>query len=341
MGKIIKNLKWLTIAIVVCLLVVATHHAPSRSPVVKEKMQGIWLTNVATAFLHHTTFLDEILHQLSLSGYDRVYFSVYGLKGTLYPTSHSSTHFLLRPPLTNPLKAAALESRRQGLKPYAWFEYGMMLNPGNAIVQEHPDWLLKTVEGGTVEDRNVWLDPANPEVQEYILGNIDDILKIKDLEGIQLDDHWAVPAVFGSSARRQALTNFTQKVYSHIKAKNPEMVVSVSPNPYNFAISKYNQDWLWWVEQGIVDEIVLQVYRPTPEAVIASLSNSGIYTASYYVPVGVGLSAVWNVVPFSLNTVQKQVEAVKQQGYGYSIFSWEYLVLRRFATFFGIPVGAQ
>ena len=58
-------------------------------------------------------------------------------------------------------------------------------------------------------------------------------------------------------------------------------------------------------------------------------------------PVGVGLSAVWNVVPFSLNTVEKQVEAVKKQGYGYSIFSWEYLVLRRFATFFGIPVGAQ
>ena len=54
----------------------------------------------------------------------------------------------------------------------------------------------------------------------------------------------------------------------------------------------------------------------------------------YYMPVGVGISATWNVVPFSLNTVQKQVAAVKQQGYGYSIFSWEYLVLRRLAQFF-------
>ena len=80
--------------------------------------------------------------------------------------------------------------------------------------------------------------------------------------------------------------------------------------------------------------MVLQIYRPTPEAVVASLSNSGIYTASYYMPVGVGISATWNVVPFSLNTVQKQVAAVKQQGYGYSIFSWEYLVLRRLAQFF-------
>ena len=88
-----------------------------------------------------------------------------GIKGTLYPTSHSSTHFLLRPPLTNPLKAAVQESRRQGLKPYAWFEYGMMLNPKNPIAEKHPDWLLKTVEGETVEDGNVWLDPTHPEVQ--------------------------------------------------------------------------------------------------------------------------------------------------------------------------------
>lgn len=335
MKRIIKKfLRWLSIVIGVCLLLVVTHHASPRSPVVKDKMQGIWLTNVATAFLHHTTYLDEILHQLSISGYDRVYFSVYGFKGTLYPTTHSSTYFLLRPPLTNPLKAAVQESRRQGLKPYAWFEYGLMLYPKNAIVKKHPDWLLKTREGETVEDGNVWLDPTHREVQEYILGHIDDILKIKGLAGIQLDDHWAVPKAFGSINQRQALTSLTQKVYNHIKAKNPQLVVSISPNPYHFAISKYNQDWLWWVKQKIVDEVVLQIYRPTPEAVVASLSNSGIHTASYYVPVGVGISATWNVVPFSLNTVQKQVAAVKQQGYGYSIFSWEYLVLRRLAQFF-------
>ncbi|MDE5092357.1 MAG: hypothetical protein O4750_11485, partial [Trichodesmium sp. St18_bin3_1_1] len=70
MKRIIKKfLRWLSILIGVCLLLVATHHASPRSPVVKDKMQGIWLTNVATAFLHHTTYLDEILHQLSISGY--------------------------------------------------------------------------------------------------------------------------------------------------------------------------------------------------------------------------------------------------------------------------------
>lgn len=336
MKRIIKkSLKWLGIAVGVGLLLVATHHASPRSPMVKEKMAGIWLTHAATALLHHTTFLDETLHELSRLGYDRVYFSVYSLGGTLYPTSSdNSTFFLLRPPLTNPLKAAVQESRRQGLKPYAWFEFGLMLVPNDTIAQKHPDWLLKTAQGKTIENETVWLNPANREVQEYILGQIDDILRVKGLAGIQFDDHWAVPQVFGSDNQRQALTELTAKVYDGIKKQFPQVLLSISPNPYHFALSKYNQDWLKWVTQGIVDEVVLQVYRPTPEAMIASLSQSGIDIASKYVPVGVGVSATPNVVPFTLETVQQQVEAVKQQGYGYAVFSGEYLVLRRLAELF-------
>jgi uncharacterized lipoprotein YddW (UPF0748 family) len=82
------------------------------------------------------------------------------------------------------------------LKPYAWFEYGLMLSPKDPIAKKHPDWLLKTPTGKTVVERNVWLNPANPQVQAYLLGNMEDILKEKDLAGIQLDDHWAVSACF-------------------------------------------------------------------------------------------------------------------------------------------------
>ena len=115
-------------------------------------------------------------------------------------------------------------------------------------------WLLKTPQGNTVENGNVWLNPANQAVRDYLSGHVDDLLKVKGLAGIQFDDHWAVPKVFGQDQQRQALTALTQKVYGQIKAKNPQLVVSVSPNPYHFALSKYNQDWLGWVQQGIVDE---------------------------------------------------------------------------------------
>jgi uncharacterized lipoprotein YddW (UPF0748 family) len=92
-------------------------------------------------------------------------------------------------------------------------------------------------------------------------------------------------------------------------------------------VNKYNQNWLAWVRQGIVDEVVLQIYRKTPNQVAASLSGSGLATASRYVPVGVGLYAGWNP-DFSLKGLQAQVRTVEQQGYGYSLFCWEFVVMR-------------
>ncbi len=104
-----------------------------------------------------------------------------------------------------------------------------MLSPKDPIAKKHPDWLLKTPAGKTVVETNVWLDPANPQVQAYLLGNMEDILKEKDLAGIQLDDHWAVPRVFGNKS--QALTNLTRKLHDHVKA--------------------------WWVGHKFLDGVIL------------------------------------------------------------------------------------
>ena len=326
-----KYLKRLGMGASLGLFLFAIHHAPPRPAVEKEQMEGVWMTHIGTALFHHTTLLDELLHHISKSGYDRVYFSVYGFRGTLYPTSQSSTNFLLLPPFSNPWRAAVKESRRQGLKPYAWFEFGLMLSPDDPIVKKHPDWLLKTAAGKTIADNNVWLNPANPEVQDYIFSHIDDILKEKDLAGIQLDDHWAVPRIFGNKS--QALTNLTQKLHRHIQKKNPKLILSLSPNPYRFALDKYNQNWLAWVRQGIIDEVVLQVYRKSPGQVAATVQSSGIRSASRYVPVGIGLYAGWNGASFSTKALQAQVKTVQQQGYGYCVFTWEYIFLRHLVDF--------
>ena len=162
MVKFSKYLKWLGISAGVIFLLLVTHHAAPRKAVESKQMKGVWLTNIGTMLLHHSTSLDEALNHLSRSGYDRVYFSVYGFGGTLYPTAQRPTNLFFVPPLMNPWKAAVKESRRQGLKPYAWFEYGLMLSPNDPIAKKHPDWLLRTAEGKTVVETNVWLDPANP-----------------------------------------------------------------------------------------------------------------------------------------------------------------------------------
>jgi len=329
MKKLLNFLKWPALFMGIVLLLAACHRAPSRTANPPEKMRGVWLTDVGTMGLTYTTLLDEVLHHISKSGYDRVYFSVYGLRGQLYPTRQRGD-LIPKLPLINPVASMARESRRQGLKPYAWFEYGLMLPQFDSVAKNNPDWLLTMPNGEQVIENHgipmVWLDPAHPGVQAYILGHIDDILKEESLAGIQLDDHWAVPRQFGD--RRRDLTALTAKVHQHIKAKNPELELSLSPNPYQFSLNQYNQDWLGWVRQGIVDEVVVQVYRATPGEVQQTVANSGIHTASRYVPVGVGLYTGNKAKPFNLQAVQDQVSAVEKQNLGHSLFVYEYLLLR-------------
>lgn len=287
-----------------------------------QTIRGVWLTDIGTALLHHTTLLDNVLNHLSRSGYNRIYVNVYGNWGTLYPSrskvrNTEITSLFLAPPLTNPLKSVAKEGKRQGLKVYAWLEYGLMLPPNSQIAKSHPDWLLKTPEGKTVVDHFVWLDPSHPAVQNYILSMINEIIKY-DIEGIQFDDHWGIPRQFGN--RQKDLTTLTQKVHQLIQEKNPKLIFSLSPNPYAFSINRYNQDWLKWIKKGYLDEIVIQVYRKTPREVRQSINTSGVAEASRFVPVALGVFAPWNATE---KEIKEQIKVINELGYGFSVFCWE------------------
>lgn len=327
--KLLQFLRWPALFLAVLLTVGACHRSPARTAQPQDRIRGVWLTDVGTMALTYSTLLDEALHHLSQSGYNRVYFSVYGLRGQLYPTQQRG-EAIPKLPVINPMASMARESRRQGLKPYAWFEYGLMLPAHDLVVQRNPDWLLTMANGEQIIPNHgiamVWLDPGHPGVQDYILGHIDDILREEALAGIQLDDHWAVPRQFGD--RRRELTALTKKVQERIKAKNPDLELSLSPNTYRFSLNEYNQDWLSWVRQGIIDEVIVQVYRGSTAEVQQTINNSGIHTASRYVPVGVGLYTGRKVKPFDLKAVQSQVDTVEQHNLGHSLFVWEFMVLR-------------
>ncbi|MFN6249201.1 MAG: hypothetical protein ACK4ZF_15300, partial [Microcystis sp.] len=70
MVKFSKYLKGFGIVAGVAFLLLVTHRAAPRKAVENEQMKGVWLTNIGTILLHHTTSLDEVLNHLSRSGYD-------------------------------------------------------------------------------------------------------------------------------------------------------------------------------------------------------------------------------------------------------------------------------
>ncbi|MDJ0536749.1 MAG: family 10 glycosylhydrolase [Xenococcaceae cyanobacterium MO_207.B15] len=316
---VVLSLTGVLIVIILNLLTVAPPHKPQSNNLVK----GVWLTHLGNSFLTYTTAIDNVFHQLSLLNFNRVYISVYN-KGTIYPSEYALRNHQVSLPWTDPLSSTIKQGKRQGLKIYAWYEYGMMLNKYDKLAQKHPDWLLKTDNGTQLINNNLWLNPGNPEVEQYWINLLTEVAeKYPELDGIQLDDHWGIPKAFGN--KRLEMNNLTKKVVEAVRKVNSNLIISVSPNPYHFAVKNYNQDWIKWVKEKLVDEIIIQIYRPTATEVARSLTDSGIKTAHQYIPVGVGIYTgnFWSRK--SLTEIAEQVSVVKKYNYGYSLFCWEYL----------------
>ena len=244
------------IVMILNLLTVAPLHQPKPSNLIK----GVWLTHLGNSFLVYTGTIDNVFHQLSRLNFNRVYISVYN-KGTIYPSKYALRNHQVSLPQTDPLKSAIKQGEYQGLKIYAWYEYGMMLNKYDQLAKIHPDWLLTTNDGRQLVNNNFWLNPGHPEVEKYWLNILTEAAaKYPGLYGIQLDDHWSIPQEFGD--KKLAMSNLTKKVVAAIRKVNSNLTISVSPNAYYFALNRYNQDWLRWVKEKLVDEVLSKFIGP-------------------------------------------------------------------------------
>lgn len=322
-----RRLRLLALATLVLLGLGALHRAPPRPWVETPRMRAVMMSQLGTAFLHHTTLLDEVLHTASEAGYNQLYIGVYGLWGPFWRSKFHPAHPAYMPGDSTPLATAIAEARRQGLSVQAWFEYGLMLAPGSVIARQHPDWLLRTRSGRTVVQRTVWLDPAHPGVQAYLLGLIRELAAQPGLSGILLDDHQGVPAEFGE--HRRAVTALTRRIRAVVRATNPALTLGLSPNGYRYARDRYNQDWLPWVREGLIDEVTLQAYRRTDAELLEAIDSSGLAVAARHVPVGVAVYAGESLRPFTEAPVRHQIAVVERKGYGHLVFVWEHILARR------------
>lgn len=326
LSKCLKRLKqgviFVISAILLILILQNFTEAPPHLPQNSQVIRGVWITHVGNAFYAWTGQLDNVFYQLSRLNFNQVYISVYN-DGVTYPSKVSHRNWETNLPLYNFLNSAIHQGHRQGLKVYAWFEYGLMLHNDDPLAQGHPDWLLND---GQVVNGFVWLDPSHPDVEQYFIKLFTEFAYLyHKLDGIQLDDHWAVPRELGDYVA--PLTQLTEKITATIKAINPQWTLSLSPNPPDFAYRNYSQDWLTWVNHGYFDEVIVQIYRPTAQAVKTTLTQSGLAEVRQQVPVAAGIFTGFlenGLAITPLSEVTQQVELVLDQGYGFSLFTYEY-----------------
>ena len=132
--------------------------------------------------------------------------------------------------------------------------------------------------------------------------------------------------------RAHGITTLLADVTQAVKAVRPEVIISVSPNPPGFAYRKYLQDWVQWVNLGIVDEVVVQLYRDDLNVFENDLYNSGFHNLRTQVPIAIGLYTGPLSAAKDFNRTIDELAAVQQAGYGgVSFFSWEttFLVMKK------------
>ncbi|MBD2020695.1 family 10 glycosylhydrolase, partial [Leptolyngbya sp. FACHB-36] len=249
------------------------------------------------------------------------------------------------------------QGRQRGIAVLPWFEFGFMAPEDSALAIRHPDWLTRRRDGTQVWQEGiyprVWLNPFKPEVRQFIQDLVLELVTKYDIDGVQFDDHFGLPVEFGYDDftvrlyqqehqgkappadpkdpewmrwRANKITEFLTQMFRAIKARKNEVVISLSPNNYNFSYNQSLQDWRTWERQGLIEEIVLQVYRNSLDSFTAELKAPEIQSARRHIPTGIGILTGLKSRPVASRQIQEQVQAVRNQGYtGVSFFFYETL----------------
>lgn len=344
----------------IALLLTLNFQAIAQSPL--EELRGVWLTNIDSEVLFSRRELTSALDRLQRLHFNTIYPTVWNWGYTLFP-SNTAEKVIGQRVDPHPgfrdrdmLREVIREGHQRGLAIVPWFEFGLMAPADSRLAQRHPDWLTQRRDGTRIwmqgKYPRVWLNPFHPEVQQFILGLIDEIADTYDLDGLQLDDHFGLPVELGYDPytvnlyqqnhggqsppanpndpewmrwRANQITQLMQRVFQTVKARKPRAIVALSPNTQEFAYTRFLQDWGTWERTGYVEEILLQVYRSNSASFQQELDRPEIQQARNHIPVGVGiLTGLMEFPPVDDALIQQQVQAVRDRQFaGVSFFFYE------------------
>jgi uncharacterized lipoprotein YddW (UPF0748 family) len=297
------------------------------------------------------------LLRLSELGFNTIYPAVWQRGYTLYPSEVAkqltgATVLPNSPFVGRDLLAEIIElAQPLNIRVIPWFEYGLMVPPGSPVARQYPDLLTLDARGNSQriqgangrQDPNVWLNPCHDRVRQFMVDLITDLVDRYPVAGIQLDDHFSFPIELGYDRftrqlfhrhlfanwerwRAKQLTTLLQQIVRSIRSIRPNCIVSISPNPLSFSKSRYLVDWQQWCDLGLVDELVLQVYRDRLEAFNSEIVKSEVRSIKTKIPTLIGILTGLRTKSIATETIDRQVNCVKvNQFAGYSCFFYETL----------------
>ncbi|MGB8701365.1 MAG: family 10 glycosylhydrolase [Thermosynechococcaceae cyanobacterium] len=287
-------------------------------------IRGVWLTNVASTALNSRDSIKSAMNLLASSGFNTVYPVVWNKGFTLYKSDIMRTQFgpqfeidpFFASDGRDPLQEVVEEATAVGINVIPWFEYGFASSPNlsgghllNPTINPtaKPQWrgidqngnILVNFQG----DRLSWMNAFDPEVQDFMISLMVEVVTKYDVTGVQGDDRLPgtpfnggydpqtknlfktkfgidppkLPSSFRPSDsppqdtawiqwrdfRANLLTDFLKKLQSAIKSVNSNLTLSMAPHVFPFGLNNLLQDTKIWVDQDLVDTMHPQIYRTT------------------------------------------------------------------------------
>lgn len=319
------------------------------------EIRAVWLTTSDTDTILDRPKMKEAIASLASLHFNTIYPVVWNSGYALY-NSKIAQEAGIQPFVhkglqgQEPLKELIEEAHRYKMLVLPWFEFGFMAPPTSELAVKYPQWLTQARDGrqttNSAAGEVVWLNPFHPQVQKLITDLVMEVVDNYDIDGIQFDDHLCLPVQLGydnytrnlykqetglelPSDYREAnwmrwrankLTDFVTQLNQMIKAKKPNTILSISPNPYHSAYNAFLQDWLDWVRKNIIDELIIQVYRSDLGVFKNEISKPEIKEAKEKIAVGIAiLTGLPNrVTPIQL--IREKILAVRQEKLGIAFF---------------------
>lgn len=276
------------------------------------EIRAVWLDRGTIVRAGSKAGLAEIFDRLAATGINTVFFETVNAGYTIYPSQVAKEQNpLIRgwDPLADAVKLA--HERDMELHAWVWtFAAGnqrhneiINVNPNypGPVLAAHPDWANYDNLGNMIPvgQSKPFLDPANPEVRQYLLKLYEEIVTRYDVDGLQLDyirypfqDPLAGRTYgYGKAARAQfqqlagvdpmnispaqpqlwqkwttfrteQVDSFVAQLSKQLRQKRGNLILSVAvfPLPQTERVEKIQQNWEIWARRGDVDLIVPMTY---------------------------------------------------------------------------------
>lgn len=236
----------------------------------------------------------NILDKLQSLGINSVFLQVRPKADAIYksninPWSDVLTGTQGQDPGYDPLQFAIDEAHKRGMELHAWFNPYRVTTSGtdlnqlasNNAARQNPSWVVN-------DGKALYFDPGNPEVIQYIVNTVMEVVNNYNVDGIHFDDYFykgnfnddSSYSKYGNGMskdewRRNNVNTLVRDVYNNIKAVKSNVQFGISP----FGIWKnkgtdaagsntsgkesfYSDyaDSVTWIKNGWVDYIAPQLY---------------------------------------------------------------------------------